>query len=172
MFDSLLPTPGPKVIKLFPCSTQLSTKFILLINVKMPRIDGILTFISMINTTSERLKARNFVICWYFSFYEQLKFRAQLSWAWKYFHNIWAWPQLRLHWLNLLFSVTSLATIFIVFAFICKGKSVSFVWPWCYFDSNIIFWRSCHRETEILVTKTDNYAGQRVSFDGLLEQYC
>ena len=28
----------------------------------------------MINTTSERLNARNFFICWYFSFYEQLKF--------------------------------------------------------------------------------------------------
>ena len=28
----------PKVIKFFPCSTQLSTKFILLINVKMPTI--------------------------------------------------------------------------------------------------------------------------------------
>ena len=71
--------PGPEVIKLFLCSTQLSTKFILLINVKMPTIVGILTFISMINTTSERLKARKFFICRYFSFYEQLKFRAQLS---------------------------------------------------------------------------------------------
>ena len=30
------------------------------INVKMPTIVGILTFISMINTTSERLKAKNF----------------------------------------------------------------------------------------------------------------
>ena len=50
---------GPKVIKLSSCSAQLSTKFILLINVKMPTIVGILTFISMINTTSERLKARN-----------------------------------------------------------------------------------------------------------------
>ena len=39
-------------------STQLSTKFILLINFKMPTIVGILTFISMINTTSERLKAK------------------------------------------------------------------------------------------------------------------
>ena len=29
---------------------------------------GILTNISMINTTSERLKARNFFICQYFSF--------------------------------------------------------------------------------------------------------
>ena len=50
--------PGPKVIKLFQCSTQLSTKFILLTNVKMPTIVGILTFISMINTTFERLKAK------------------------------------------------------------------------------------------------------------------
>ena len=74
---SIMPL-GCEVIKLFSCSTQPSMKFILLINVKMPTIVGILTFISMINTTSERLKARNF-ICWYFSFDEQLKFRAQLS---------------------------------------------------------------------------------------------
>ena len=72
-------TPGLEVIKKILCSTQLSRKFILLINVKMPTIVGILTFISMIKRTSERLKARNFFICWYFSFYEQLKFRAQLS---------------------------------------------------------------------------------------------
>ena len=36
----------PKVIKLCSCSTQLSTKFILLINVEMPTIVGILTFIA------------------------------------------------------------------------------------------------------------------------------
>ena len=66
---------GPEVIKLFSYSTQLSTKFILLINVKMPTI-GILTFISIINTTFERLKARHFIMCLYFSFCEQLKFRA------------------------------------------------------------------------------------------------
>ena len=65
-----------EVIKLFSYSTQLS---ILLINVKMPSIVGILTFISMINTTSERPKAQDFFICRYFSFYEQLKFCAQLS---------------------------------------------------------------------------------------------
>ena len=41
----------------FSCSTQLSKKFILRINVKIPTIVGILT---LINTTSERLKARNF----------------------------------------------------------------------------------------------------------------
>ena len=44
---------GSEVIKLiFSYSTQLSKNFILLINVKMPTIVGILTFISMINTTS------------------------------------------------------------------------------------------------------------------------
>ena len=37
---------GPEVIKLFSCSTQLSMKFSLLINVKMPTIVGILTFMS------------------------------------------------------------------------------------------------------------------------------
>ena len=65
--------PGSKVIKLFSCSTQLSTKFqlliklkyrqikkflalslsdvvfIILINIKMPTIVGILTFMSRIN---------------------------------------------------------------------------------------------------------------------------
>ena len=38
--------PGPEVIKLFSCSTQLSMEFFLLINVKMPTIVGILTFMS------------------------------------------------------------------------------------------------------------------------------
>ena len=72
----ILAFPGPEVIKLFSYSTQLNTKFILLINVKMPTILGILVFISMINTTSERLKTRNFFICRYFRFYERLKFRS------------------------------------------------------------------------------------------------
>ena len=62
--------PGPKVIKLSPYSTQLSTKFILLIKVKMPTIVGILSFISMINTTSEGLKAKISFICQHFSVYE------------------------------------------------------------------------------------------------------
>ena len=38
--------PGPEVIKLFSCSTQLSTKISLLINMKMPTIVGIFIFIS------------------------------------------------------------------------------------------------------------------------------
>ena len=93
---------GPEVINNFSYSTQLSTKFILRINVKMPTTVGILTLISMINTTYERLKARNFFNCWYFSFYEQLKFRTQLSWAWKKFFNLGgAWPPVKINFLFL-----------------------------------------------------------------------
>ena len=47
---------GPKVIKLFFMLNSVEHEIYLLINVKMPTIVGILTFISMINTTSERLK--------------------------------------------------------------------------------------------------------------------
>ena len=79
MKEIYLARPGPVVLNLSSYSTQLSIKFTMLINVKMPTNVGILTFISMINTTSERLKARNLFICLYFSFYEQLKLRAQLS---------------------------------------------------------------------------------------------
>ena len=67
---------------LFFKNTVKKTK-IQVINAKMPTIVGILRFISMINTTSERLKAKYFFICRYFSFYELLKFRAQLSCALK-----------------------------------------------------------------------------------------
>ena len=67
--------PGLEVIKLFSCSTQLSTKFILPINVKMSTI-GILTFISIISTTSERLKASSVFNCRYFTVYWRLKFHA------------------------------------------------------------------------------------------------
>ena len=63
---------GPEVIKLFPCSIQLIMKFILLINVKMPTIVGILTFISIIKTIFERLNAKKLLNL----SYEQLKLRA------------------------------------------------------------------------------------------------
>ena len=80
--------PGLGVINLFSCSTRLSTKFILLIKVKMTTIVCILTFIiSVINTISERLKSKNFFICQYFIVYEQLKFCAQLYWARKKLYN-------------------------------------------------------------------------------------
>ena len=80
----------PEVLKHFSYSTQLSTKFILLINVKMPTIVGILIFMSTINATSGKFKARNIFNCRYFSFYEQLEIRAQLSWAWIKFYILGA----------------------------------------------------------------------------------
>ena len=74
-----LTMPGPEVIKLFSCSTQLSMKFFLLINVKMPTIVGILTFMSGKNSIlglSGPKKLPNFLI---FNTFEHLEFRAQLS---------------------------------------------------------------------------------------------
>ena len=41
--------PGAEVIKLFSCSSKLSMKFSLLINMKMPTIVGIFIFISREN---------------------------------------------------------------------------------------------------------------------------
>ena len=70
---------GPEVINISSCSAELSTQISMLINVKMPAIVGILTFISMINTTSESLKARKVIIFQHFNFCDRLKFNAQLS---------------------------------------------------------------------------------------------
>ena len=72
--------PGLDVIKKI-CSTQLSMKLILLLNIKMPTIFWHFNIMSRINTSYESLKARNTYLFQYFSFYEQLKFDAQLSLA-------------------------------------------------------------------------------------------
>ena len=42
--------PGPEVIKLFSCSTQLSMKLFLLKNIEMPTAVGISTFMSRKNS--------------------------------------------------------------------------------------------------------------------------
>ena len=73
--------PGLEVIKLFSCSTQLRIKFIMLINVKMPAIVGILTSNNIINTRSESSEAKISIIFQRFSFYRELKFHDNLSWA-------------------------------------------------------------------------------------------
>ena len=65
--------------KTISCSAQLSMKCIVLINVKIPTIVGILTFISILYTPSWSLKARNVSIFQRFTVYEQLKFHAQFS---------------------------------------------------------------------------------------------
>ena len=69
----------PTDYKTFSMLNSAEHKINLRINFKMPTIVGSLTFISMINTTFEKLIARNFFICQYVSFYEQLKVCAQLS---------------------------------------------------------------------------------------------
>ena len=60
--------------KTFLCPTQLSMKFILLINVKMPTTADILTFLRRIYTVYESFKARKVLIFQCFSLYEHLKF--------------------------------------------------------------------------------------------------
>ena len=80
--------PGPEVIKLFSYSTQLSMKFFLLKNVKMPTIVGILTFMSRKNSILHLSEPDKSWISWYFYTYEHLKFHAQLSWAEKKFYNL------------------------------------------------------------------------------------
>ena len=63
----------------------------MLINVKMPTTVGILTFISMINTTSESLEARKALIFGILAFMISWNFvLMQMSWAWKKFYNLWA----------------------------------------------------------------------------------
>ena len=78
---------APEFIKLL-CSTQLSIEFFLLINVKMPTIVGILTFMSRKNSIIGLLEPGKSWISWYFYIYEHLKFHAQLSWAWKTFYKL------------------------------------------------------------------------------------
>ena len=53
--------------------------FTMHINVKIPTSVGILTSISMINTSSEVLKARKIGGLYYFSVYDQLNVHAQFS---------------------------------------------------------------------------------------------
>ena len=60
----------------FSFSTQLSMKFILLLNVNMPKIIGILAFISWINIIAKTICIFQ---CMHCSFYEHLEFHAQVS---------------------------------------------------------------------------------------------
>ena len=48
------------------------------------------------NTESESLNARKIFIFHIFTFSEQLKFRAHLTWAWKKFYNLWT--GLKINW--------------------------------------------------------------------------
>ena len=80
-FSILLPANGKAGslgYKTFSTLTHLNMEFSLLINVKMPTIVGILTFISRTNT-SLIFRARKIFIIQHLIFYEQLTFYAQLG---------------------------------------------------------------------------------------------
>ena len=59
IYDVCLEKAGPEVIKLFSCSAELSMKFSLLINMKMPTIVGIFIFIIRENFHAKQCLARN-----------------------------------------------------------------------------------------------------------------
>ena len=68
----------------------MSMKFILLINVKMPTIVGMLTFISMIKTSLDSLKSRNVYTFQHFCFYEQFELLCSVELSMKKFYNLGA----------------------------------------------------------------------------------
>ena len=72
----------------FMLNLKPNMKFIMLINVKLSTIVGILTFMSMMNTTSESLRARKIFIFQHFRCYDYLKFHAQLSMK----KDLYSWP--------------------------------------------------------------------------------
>ena len=66
----LYPRPGPEVIKLFPCSTQLSMKFVLLVNLKLLIIANsfMLSVAEHENFSANKYEnANNY--CWHFYIY-------------------------------------------------------------------------------------------------------
>ena len=70
---------GPEVMKHFLCSTQLSTKFQLLIKTKISTNKEVSCFKSLRCCIYHPNKGLNANICWHFNIFEQDKFRAQLS---------------------------------------------------------------------------------------------
>ena len=61
--------PGPKVIKLFSCSTQLSIKFSLLINLKLLIIANSFLLIIVEHEKFSANKYENANYCWHFQIY-------------------------------------------------------------------------------------------------------
>ena len=67
-------TPGPEVIKLFTCSSQLIMKFQLLINVEVVKNCGKFRFKTQKLVIYPAHKCKNANNCWHFYIYEQDKF--------------------------------------------------------------------------------------------------
>ena len=71
---------GLEVIKLFPCTPQLSLNFFMLTN---PNLLSIAIFF-----LAKHSWAWYFLYCWHFHIHLQRTFHVQLSWAWKKFYNL------------------------------------------------------------------------------------
>ena len=78
----------PRGYKTFFMLNSTEHEIFLLINVKMPTIIGILTFMSGKNSILGTSEPKKCQISWYFYTYGHSKFHAQLSWAWKKFYNL------------------------------------------------------------------------------------
>ena len=79
----------PQGYKLFlTCSTQLSTKFQLLITTKIPTNKEVYCFKSLICCSYLANKCSNANNCWHFNICEPDKIPTQLSWVWKKFYNL------------------------------------------------------------------------------------
>ena len=70
--------------------SSVEHEIFLLINVKVPTIVGILTFMSQKNSLLGLAEPEKSWISRYFQTYEHLQYHAQLSWACNFFHNLGA----------------------------------------------------------------------------------
>ena len=84
---------GPKIIKLILWSTQLSMKFVLLINLKLLTKFWIFFHAQLNWACPAELSMKKVlnVFLFVFSFLWPHEIHAQLSWAWKKFYNLGAW---------------------------------------------------------------------------------
>ena len=80
----------PQGYKTFFVLNSTEHEIFLFINVKMPTIVGILTFMSGKNSIPDISETKKSHMSWYFYTYVHLKFHAQLSWVWKKFYNLGA----------------------------------------------------------------------------------
>ena len=85
--------PSSEVIQHYSCSTQLSMKFSLLINMKMPTVVGIFIFISRENFHAQLYFARTNLQL----LVSNLRFISRTNfmhrWAWTKFYNLGAWAK-------------------------------------------------------------------------------
>ena len=79
VWSAVVVLPGPEVIKLFSCSTQLSIAFQLLIKPEMLKNKDFSCFQTLIFCIYDAYKCSNAINCWHFNIYEHNEFYSQLS---------------------------------------------------------------------------------------------